>query len=373
MEATGMFRVLSVALVSITNMIAVRTAVAQESANIVIENAVVRAGETVRFVVTVDRPPNIDDCNILWYIGDADGATQSGVALPRGQTKATIEYKVPFDATGGRYALQKLVFSTPSTRQIPLTAKPVYFDVIANTGIQLPSSASVVIQPSQIQLFRTQALALAKRVQELKGSARLLQSKGQGAISAELRKAVSIELAAIKQTDEAFRSLGGDAQLLETARVFFADLSLSYRKTQANLRADMVGPRKARKGSILANGFFAPEQSATGDAVSYLSQEALYRAAEQNELAYNLVANTGNLSFDLTIISSPSGAAIKYGRRGDELKDHADPTKAILQSLPLAIWRIHFHKEGFQDQEREFNPFTEHEKLVDVTLQPTRK
>jgi hypothetical protein len=114
-------------------------------------------------------------------------------------------------------------------------------------------------------------------------------------------------------------------------------------------------------------------QAPKGDSLSYLAQEAVYRVAEQNELAYNLVANTGNLSFDLTVISSPPGAAIKYGRRGDPLKEHTDPTKATIQSQPLAIWLIHLHKEGFQDQEREFNPFTEHEKLVDVTLQPTRR
>ena len=253
-----MFRMLSVALMSISGLITARVALAQESANIIIENAVVKAGETVRFVVTVDRPTNIDDCGILWYIGlaDQEGGTQSSSALPRGQISATIEYKVLFDSMAGRYALKKLVFATPSGRQIPLSSKPVYFDVIANTGIQLPSSAQVAIKPSQVQLFRTQALALAKRLQELKGNAQMLQSKGHEAINAELRKAVSRELDAIKKTDETFRGLGGDAKLLETARVFFSDLSLSYRKTEANLRADM--DPKDRKRPAFANGFFTP-------------------------------------------------------------------------------------------------------------------
>jgi hypothetical protein len=335
-----MFRVLSVGMVGISSLIMARAALAQESANITIDKTMVKAGETVRFDVVVDRPPNIDDCSILWYIGlaDQDLGIQSGVALPRGEIKATIVYKIPYDSVGGRYALQKLVLATPSSRQIPLSSKPVYFEVIANTGIELPSSAQAFIKPSQVQLFRTEALALAKRLQELKGNARALQSRGQEAIRAELRKAVFRELHAIKQTDEAFRALGGDAKLLEAGRVFFSDLSLSYIKIEANLKADLH--RDTYRNLRLASGFFAPPQDARSNSASYLAQEAVYRAAEQNELAYNLVASTGNLSFDLTIISTPSGASIKYGRRGDTPQEYGDPTKVTIQSLPLAIWII---------------------------------
>jgi hypothetical protein len=344
---------------------------AQGSADVSTNGAVAKAGEVIQFKVTLDHPTNLEDCVIQYTIKTPLMTTGAAVRIGPGDTTINISYKIAFDSPGGRYELVSLNFYSPSGRSIALPFKTVGYDVIPNAGVQYPSQVRVSITPSQVQLFRTEALALARRLQELKGNARVLQSKGQEAIKAELTKAVYRELDAIKQTNDAFRALSGDAKLLETGRVFFSDLSVSYVRVEANLRPNVR--RIADQLPSVANGFFAPPQAPTGESVSYLEQEAVYRAAEQNELAYNLVANTGNLSFDLTLVSNPAGATIKYGRRGDVLKAHADPTKATLQSLPLAIWIIQFHKEGFQDQEREFNPFTENEHLVDVTLQRTRR
>jgi hypothetical protein len=372
MEASGMLRARLQAslLMLISSLVLPGSAVAQDSAEISINNTVVKAGETVQFIVTLDRPNDVADSYIRYTLALAGGGIiNSGSGeMPRGLRKVTIIYKVPFDAEGGRYELRDLVFVSAAGKTVPLHAKSVPFDVIPNKDITYPTSAEVAINPSQVQLFRTAALSLAKRLQELRGNARTLQAKGPEAVSAELRKALHRELDAVKQTSERFRALGGNAVLQESARIFFSDLSLSYLNIDARLSPERLGQAQGLRN--FSNAFAqAPKSNSSG----YLAQEAVYRAAEQNELAYNIVANTGNLSFDLTVISAPTGATIRYGRRGDTLKEHTDPTKATIQSLPLAIWIIHFHKEGFQDQEREFNPFTEHEKLVDVTLEPMRR
>jgi hypothetical protein len=347
---------------------------AQESADVTVENAIVKAGETVRFVVTVDQSPNIDDCNIQWYVGKADevNVTQSGVALLRGQTTATIVYKVPFDSPAGRYALKKLVLMTPSARQIPLSSKPVFFDVIANTGIKYPSSAKVSISPSQAQLLRAEALALSGRLQELKGDADILQAKGERAVILALTKAVDAELLRVLATAYRFQKLNADAKLGGVARVFFDDLEVSYRRIQVSLKKASL--TRIREQSFLQNVFFAPMQEKDISSLSgYLAREAVYRTVEQNELAYNLVAETGDMSFNLRVFSSPPGAKISYGRRGDTFTVHPDPTNSMIESLPLAIWIVRFQKESFKDAEREFSPFTERERVVNVTLQSLGK
>jgi hypothetical protein len=346
---------------------------AQESADVTVENAIVKAGETVRFVVTVDQSPNIDDCSILWYIGKADEAndTQSGVPLPRGQTTATIVHKIPFDSPAGRYALKKLVLMTPSARQIPLSSKPVFFDVIANTGIKYPSSAKVSISPSQAQLLRAEALALSGRLQKLKGDADMLQAKGERAVILALTKAVDAELLRVFATADRFQKLNANAKLGGVARVFFDDLEVSYRRIQVSLKkASLTG---IREQSFLQDVFFAPQEKDTSSLSGYLAREAVYRTVEQNELAYNLVAETGDMSFNLKVFSSPPGAKISYGRRGDTFTAHPDPTNSMIESLPLAIWIVRFQKESFKDAEREFNPFTERERVVNVTLQSLGK
>ena len=54
---------------------------------------------------------------------------------------------------------------------------------------------------------------------------------------------------------------------------------------------------KGNQHPVFANGLFSPPQTRQ---LNYLSQEAVYRVVEQNELAYDLVASTGSLLFDLT-------------------------------------------------------------------------
>jgi hypothetical protein len=109
-------------------------------------------------------------------------------------------------------------------------------------------------------------------VQELKGNVQTLQAKGQGGVNAELRNGLSRELSAVKQTAAKFRSLGGNAEVQESARILFFDLSATYLKTAESLRPDRV--------SIVTHGFFAPAQVPKDDSDSYLAQEAVYRAAE---------------------------------------------------------------------------------------------
>jgi hypothetical protein len=366
-----MGRVLSAAPV-LVSLIAIGTQalLGQGSAKVSTVTATAKAGETISFTVTVDHPTNVEDSYISYTLSTPQNSLASSVALPPGKTEVKISYKIPRDARAGRYELTSLAFVSPSGKRIPFTFEKVGYDVTASTGFEFPSGVKVAISPSQVQLFRSEAQALAKRLQELKGNENVLESKGPQAANQELRSAVRREMDALKSTDEKFRSLGLSTDLSRIATVFFADLELSYSRTEAMLAGRAS---QARGGGAIELAFFRPGQGQQRIPLSRYAREAVYRAAEDNELAYNQVAETGDMSFSLRVVSSPAGATISYARRGDSLQDYQDPTSATIPSLPLAIWRIHFHKTAYQDQEREFNPFTEHERSVDVTLHPLGK
>lgn len=361
------------AVVIVAVLVFPNAALPQNTAAVTADTTVVKAGEQVNFIVTVDQPTNIEDCLILFAIRGAGNTYGASVGLPPGQTKVTISYRVPADSAGGRFTLSGLVLLSPSGKQVPLDAKQVSFDVIPKTGAQYPNRAQVVLSPSQVQLFRTEALAVARRLQELKGNERTLQASEQEAATAILRNAIAQELEALKRTAGRFNALGSNPELSRTAKEFFDDLEFSYRRTQFNLGASAPSAAQNWAQPVMKNAFFWQIPAQKRDSLIPFAQDAVYRAVEQNELAYNLVADASDMSFDLRVVSTPAGASVSYARRGDSFKDHPVPTSATIQSLPLAIWIVRFHKATFRDQEREFNPFTERDREVDVILQPLGK
>jgi hypothetical protein len=99
------------------------------------------------------------------------------------------------------------------------------------------------------------------------------------------------------------------------------------------------------------------------------SAEAVFRAFELNQLAYNTVADTGSLTFNLKVNSFPPGAVVSYGRRGDSSFEHLqDPTNSEIQGLPYAIWIVRFEEPGFDSEQREHNPFTDKNHVMTVEL-----
>jgi hypothetical protein len=101
--------------------------------------------------------------------------------------------------------------------------------------------------------------------------------------------------------------------------------------------------------------------------------QAALRPFEQNELAYQIVADTQSLTFDLSVNSNPAGAAVCYHRRGDPCHPNSDPTDTVIKSLPYAIWLVQFQKVGYRTEEREHDPFREPNHVINADLQPQGK
>ena len=92
------------------------------------------------------------------------------------------------------------------------------------------------------------------------------------------------------------------------------------------------------------------------------------RVLEQNELAYSVVANNGDLTFDLEVNSAPQGATVFFWRRGDSERKNNKPTNSIIPALPYAIWLVRFQIPGYRNEEREHDPFHEPNHVLKVEL-----
>jgi hypothetical protein len=174
-----------------------------------------------------------------------------------------------------------------------------------------------------------------------------------------LRENVQEADEALKATEKEFIALLSAPSQRPAADIFFSDLDLTYQRALTELKAF------SNEGGVALAVKFQRSQRSQYPVVA----EAVFRAFEQNELAYNLVADTGALTFDLDVKSIPVGADVSYGRRGDSSFQHLqDETNSTIKGLPFAIWLVRFEKPGYAKQEREHNPYVEKNHVVVVEL-----
>jgi hypothetical protein len=218
-------------------------------------------------------------------------------------------------------------------------------------------------------LFRTAAIRLQAQVQNLKAELAQDQDNPQGA-EATIRKNINEALQALNTTQTSFRELAGGNAQPEVEQAFFDDLRRSYQDVLNELNPDQ---QKAGFGSAPVQvSFPSATQNKKSQATYAILARAALRPFEKNELAYNLVADSQSLTFDLDVKSNPEGATICAYRRGDACHANADPTNTVLKSLPLAVWIVRFQKPGYKTEEREHDPFTEPNHVLNVELTTDR-
>jgi len=326
----------------------------------------VKTGEDFSFTVTLDRGPNFKGASVQWRI-DAPGEKYivSGTALYPGQRDYTMTYLVPAGSEEGTWILTITgIWDGSISHPFPNPPRRT-FQVIANRDLVLPTSASIVINPSQQQLLRKSGRILQLRIQNLKAAiASYQEANQQGRIPQVLRTNVDDALKALQTTETEFKKLATAQSQSDVAQVFFGDLRLNYDEVLQNLEhssADISRPAR------FVNAAFSGKTSPTTP-YPVLAQAAL-RAFEANELAYNIAAENSSLTFNLKVTSDPAGAAVSYYRRGDSPHSYDEPTNTTIPSLTYAIWYVKFEKQGYKPQVREHDPFhsTDHVLHVELT------
>jgi len=340
------------------------TVVAQESAT-VHGPEFVKAGETLNLVITVDRAPNFTGSSLQLTLGPPRGGGFGyAIELHPKKTEYSLQVKIPEAAIGGTWSVIEIRYASGSPGDFsPLPFTKYSFQVIPQEDLVHPTSADVGMRPSQSQLLRTEAIHLQARIQDLKGS--ILEYKFSPKLTSVLRQNIDQAVQSLNETEQEFRKLDSSPKQEENSHVFFDDLRTSYREANHDLRAQEL---MRHSHELLV----AAPQRKTETAVYPLVAQPVLRAFEQNELAYNTVADAQKLTFDLSVSSAPAGAAVSYRRRGEEFKQADAPTNSTIKALTFAIWIVRFQKDGFRTIEREHDPFREPNHIIDVELTPAK-
>lgn len=332
------------------------------------DDTLVKAGEAFTFKVRLDRATNFDGANVSFTVVGPEGSpfVGSGFSASKGQRDYTVNFNVPIYAKAGTYTvIINGIFDGLVLH--PFSPAPSQtFQVIANQNVVLPTSASIVVNPSQQQLLRKAARNLELRIQDLKAAiASYQEANQQGRIPQVLRTNVDDALAALQATEAEFRKLGTVQSQADVAGLFFADLRLNYDEALQNLGSP--SGRASPPAGFMNAAFPGKTQQKSSYAILV---QATLRPLEGNVLAYNIVAESGSLTFDLKVTSNPSGAVVSYYRRGDPPHAYSDPTTAVIPSLPYAIWYVRIEKAGYKPQVREHDPFHSSDHVVNVELSP---
>jgi hypothetical protein len=328
----------------------------------------IKAGEDFNFSFLLDEVPTFSGGGVMYVISPPDGrpGIQTSATVIPGERECKGSYRIPDAAPGGTWILNAIGLSDGFTIR-PFKSAPRTFQVIAKQGLVFPTSADIVVNPSQQQLLRLEARHLQHRIEDLKAAiVAYQQANQQGRITQVLRTNVEEAVKALDLTESEFESRATAKDQSNLAKTFFSDLRLNYDTVVLDLDRHSAG--WSEHGQLLKVGL--PAKAKSDNRYPILAQAAL-RAFEGNELAYNIVAETG-LTFDLKVTSNPSGAVVSYHRRGDPPHQCPDPTTTVIPSLPLAIWYVRVEMPGYKAQEREHDAIRSTDHVVNVELSPQR-
>jgi len=333
---------------------------AQQSATVYGEEFV-KAGETLKISITLDKAPSIKGAMLQLTIRGPRAGFGYGVGLTAGQVNYTADFPVPEGATGGTWSIDKVTFQTGGGESYELPFKKYSFQVIPKANVTYPTAADVGVIPSQAQLLRTEALRLLARIQDLKGQ--IAERKNDTKLLKLLHQNVDDAIKALGETENTFRSLDSSAKQQGPSQIFFDDLRTSYHEADRLIMAQ--GDRSSDDALFQLVDF---AQKSSDSPIYPPIAQAVLRAFEQNELAYKTVADAQSLTFDLELTSAPQGAAVSYRRRGDDFKPAPSPTDSTIKALTFAIWLVRFEKDGFRPVEREHDTFRDSNHVINVEL-----
>lgn len=332
----------------------------------------VRAGDHFSFIAALDHSANVAGAVLQYSVSGPSHIKAVGncslAPYPR-QSNEPFQYRcdfaVPAIGPAGTWRIRSLyLYFAVGDQKVRFTNwQDIKFRVLPNSGLVLPTLAFVTINIPQTQLLRSQAARLQERIQLLKVAISKYETHGRsGQVAPLLKQNLVDAMESLSATKSEFIQLASAGDQNREAEVFFDDLRTSYQDAIVEVTRTTASSGNPQEFLLIASK--APYEGGADPLVA----EAL-RPLEQNELAYNLVATTGSLTFDLEVDSNPPGASVSYHRRGDAWQPNPNPTNSTLHSLPYAIWIVKFEKPGYKTEEREHDPFRESNHVVSVELE----
>jgi len=335
---------------------------APQTGTITTDQTIIKAGESIAFHIVLDKPIDAPNGYVAVGATGPGGVSVAGTMhVEMGKTSCDVPVTIPPDAPGGTWHVTEVrVQTTSGMHYSDVKFESVVFEVIQESTFALPTAAKVSISLSQTQLLRREAGILQNKVEALRGAVLALPAGEHDPRAARiLRENVLDADRALEKTETDFLELVSSQSQKPAATIFFGDLHLTYQQALANISASLLPPSN-----------LAPHvQTVQHKTQSLALADSVFHAFELNQLAYDVVADTGSLTFDLKVNSIPPGAVVSYGRRGDSAFQYLqDPTNSEIEGLPYAIWLVRFEEPGYAAEQREHNPFTDKHHVITVEL-----
>ncbi|MFZ1083912.1 MAG: hypothetical protein WAN35_02970 [Terracidiphilus sp.] len=295
------------------------------------------------------------------FNSDIPGGPWEGVVLIRGD----------IDETGVNSFSQaefKMAECHSSVPKLRTEDTQFSFNVIAadeSADPVMPTSATVMVNPSQIELLHYEADRLRAKAEQIKSQ---LRSDNLAANQSLLLKNVKEAMTDLDKTETSYKEKGdkritpADSQAIN---IFFDDIRFSYHEALKSLKSNSAQLYQTEPRLALVN-FTMIDSSLHLDPSSIRAINSLFHAAK----AYDILASSKYLTFDLEVTSTPDHAKVSYKQRLDqEFKTLDHETDTSIKNLYHATYLIRFQKTGCEEIVKTFeggetNSTNEHADLI---------
>jgi len=364
---------------------------AQSNAQLTLPQANVDAGDTVSANLTLGTPAACAaQVRVDFSIKNANGGTIDQFSMigqvSKGDTSAHLTTTLARDRQGGIYHPEKgILFPCPgyeNVKYFQVPDLPVTVRAIPDPNVY-PTSADLVLSVTQKQFFDTKIAQLSKLEVQL-----TTKIEGRAADLPELRVFLTQIVESAEQdltvTEGEYRE-----QILKSKEsplpAFFADFHAQYQTLRVQLKAPIPGLGRANPVShakliyvqqLKKRNPAEPNAVPQNLAGTYPSSAKDVRGTiSDNESAYRIVKETGRITFDAELSSSPKGAHIFYKKLVDDsYSDYSGMTDIQKASFELATWNFKFHKDGCTDEPVwQLNPYQDTRRQVYVEFVNCRR
>ena len=238
-----------------------------------------------------------------------------------------------------------------------------HFNVEPALGLVTPTSVTVTVNPSQVELLRGEADRLRAKAEHLK------QQLDSGNIAANLvllRSSLQEAMTDLDKTEANYKERGVDSSSTQAVNVFFDEIRLHYDAARNvldnnSILAPQTRPRLERVSTAL--GESTPRLNS--------ASKAVVDSISHNAMAYLVAASSGTMVLNLDVFSEPKGATVSYRQRTEtefRVLDHK--TDCQIPNLYRAGYLIRFQKQGYKEQVVSFNGQDSTTTSISVDLAP---
>lgn len=328
----------------------------------------VTAGQTLVIHFTMDRFPPARGCDPPTLTGTMslppNDPRKTSIPLPQvavkeGQNAYEMPVSMGTDVPGGTYQ-GKLRFWLPAYElacKMPgLRGAEFHVTIDPAPRVTAPTSASFTVNPSQVQLLLGEADRLRAQASNL--SKEFKQNPPQ---EDTLRNRLKEVMADVDQTDTKFRAAGDGSISPRAIGTFFDDIRFEYGEVLKLLSAQSS---REMAPHLLRTSIHSPVNLT-------LASDKLTGAMLHASGAYDIVASTRSLTFNLEVVSFPHGGRISYRQRGGQYRAADHDTDWQVEGLTVGVWQICVQKAGYEDAEQDFDATSN--KRTSITFNLVRK